>query len=165
MKILNYNEVFRLFNNETLSIDFDERIFLNKIPRDIVEMDQVLKDRSLQGNFITETENFAKMRELRLHNIVTPSLWHTVKGAFVCKKGEIVKLPILERVTTKDKTLFAFVELSAEMVELGFTMVGGGLINLMGQPLKDVTIVNTEKFLSKIPNDTHVVNLYLVSMT
>lgn len=165
MKILTYPEVFRLFGNDTLSIDFDERIFIGKQPKDIVEMDQLLKDRSLQGNFIEESETFHSFRELRLHTIVQPSLWNTVKGSFVCKKGEIVRLPILERVTTKDKTLFAFVELSQTMLDQGFTLVGGGLINLYGQPPKDVTIVNTDKFLSKVPNDAHVLNLYLVSMT
>jgi hypothetical protein len=164
MKILNYPELFRFFEQEGVSIDFDEKVFQDKNPAQVIGLDHALKDRSLNGNFIDSKSDFSACRSIKLHSLITPSLYHTIKGQQVCKKGVIETIPLLETVSTNEKSLFGFVELSKEMVDAGFSLVGGNMINLRDNPLKEILVVNTKKWLARVPNDSHILNLYFVLM-
>jgi hypothetical protein len=164
MKILSYPDLFRFFEQDAVSIDFDEKVFKDKAPAQVIEMDHALKDRCLDGNFIDSKADFTACRAIKLHSLITPSLYHTIKGQQVCKRGAIETIPMLETVSVSDKSLFGFIELSKEMVDAGFSLVGGNLINLRDNPLSEVLVVNTKHWLAKVPNDSHILNLYFVLM-
>jgi len=165
MKILYYPEVFRLFENDTITIDLDERVFANKSPMQVLELDQRMKEAVLNENYLSTQPEFQSSREIKLHSSVKPSLYHTFRGSHLCCRHRIEKIPLLQKISTSDKTLFAFVELSDELVKLGFSLVNGGLVNMKTHPVDSLLIVNTERWLTGIPDDTHVGNLYFVSMT
>jgi hypothetical protein len=165
MKTLTYPDVFTLIDAEVIGIDLDDRVFVGKdTQQGIVETDHAMKDRCLRDNYIEARPDFATTRSMKLHSVIRPSLYHTIRGQYVCRKGEIEKIQLLESVTCADKNIWALIELSDEMVAAGFSLIGQNLINIKDRPLKEILITNTDHSTSKVPNDHHVVNLYLVTM-
>lgn len=165
MKILTYPDVFKLLEDEVIRVDLDERVFVGKdTQKGIVETDHALKDRSFRDNYIEARPDFATTRDVSLHSVINPSLYHTIRGQYVCRRGEIEKIRLLESIGSTDKNIWALVELSDEMIAAGFHLVGQNLINIKDRPLKEILITNTDHSVSKVPNDHHVAKLYFVAM-
>lgn len=158
MRVLNYAEVFDLFNKEALTIDFDDKIYAGKTPQEIVTLDFELRDRSFNGNLSADKPEFANGRFVKLHSMIVPNIYHTFRGGHVCVRGRIERIPLVESISSKDRNIFGIIELSAEMTDRGFTLVESSLVNINNRAVRSALVVNTDRWAT-IPDSAHIINM------
>lgn len=165
-RVLNYQEIFSLSENEKISIDFEEKVFDRNIDKniDIAVFDFELKDRCFNNAMTNSNIDLNSNRIVKLHSFVSKSLWHTYKGKFMCATGMCERIDLLEHVKTNEPNLFIHLELSEGLQSRGFTLVSPSLISPT-RMVKDVFVTHNGGFFKgSIENDENIVNLRFVLM-
>ena len=164
MRFLSYPEIFELFQREILTVDLDEKIFDGMDTKGVIDLDQQMKDRMFQGNFLEWKNDVHAKRDLLIHTSFSSSVWKTMFGKYVVTRGEIFSIPTLERVRSSDPNIMAFVDISDELYEKGFRLANGGLTDIHRRQFASVDITNVEKNANLIPNDHFVASLRMVTI-
>lgn len=160
MRFLTYPEIFELFAKEILTLDLDEKIFQTTDMGLVVELDHEMKDRMFRGHYIDWKNDVHAQREMDLHACFSKSLMRTVLNNYVVPKGEIVSIPLLEKLQSKDQNILGFLSLTNEAHEAGFRLASPGLVDITKRPLADFELTNVKR-TGFVKNDACLATLRL----
>ena len=163
--INNYPAVIQSLREDRVSIDFREEIFTVNGELQIAELDHEMMNRCFCNEINEPSSRFNSMREIHLHSFIVESLWHTLRGKFVCVKRTVERIKLAEKIKCFDANSFISVSLPKKMVDEGFSLVSPCMIPPENE-LSEIRIVyDGPKYYGSIENDQHVANVLIISMT
>lgn len=158
MRILSYYDILDLFDREILNFDIDESAFDSSSSdfAEVVQLDHNIKNRALHGVLTDNSnQNVNELRKIKIHTTNK----QTLNLAFM---NMVKEVSVLERLTSTDINIFSYVTISEDAVKMGFKLIQPNYSNLAISRMDSVLVVNTQKLVTSIPKDFHMLDMFIL---
>jgi hypothetical protein len=136
-----YPEIINALDNKNLEISACDNI-LNNLSNiaDIVAMDHFIRNRCLDD--IDSKANINMSYNLKLHSNLKLTIVNSINGHYYFGKNKIIDIPISEKIQSPNPNMFGIIELTPDMIDKGFRLVGANTVSLNNN-LHSILLINT----------------------